>query len=203
MILSILIPVLPKRYAVFMRLLEELQKQVTYMHKNHPSLGLIEILFDDSPAFLDGGRSIGSKRNILRQKASGKYLCFCDDDDNIAPNYIETLVRMAQSDADILTFRCLFKNDTYWSMLNMSLDNKTNEETNPDTVVQRTPWHVCPVRNEIAQKENFDDALNHNEDFTWMAKILEHTKTESHTDKILTQYNHSDAGSEADKILKS
>lgn len=202
MILSILIPVLPKRYAVFMRLLQELQRQVTYMHSTHPSLGLIEILFDDSAAFMDGGMSIGSKRNVLRQKAIGKYLCFCDDDDNVAPNYVETLVRLAQSDADILTFRCLFKNDAYWAMLNMSLENKANEETNPDSLVQRTPWHVCPVKTVIAQKENFDDALNHNEDFTWMGKILQYVNTESHTDKILTQYNHSESGSEADKILK-
>lgn len=202
MILSILIPVLPKRYAVFMQLLKEIQKQVNYMHENHPSLGLIEILFDDSPAFLDGGRSIGSKRNILRQKATGKYLCFCDDDDNIAPNYVETLVRLAQEDKDIITFRCLFKNDAYWSMLNMSLLNKINEETNPGAIIQRTPWHVCPVRTEIARKENFDDALNHNEDFTWMRKILPHIQNEAHTDIILTQYNHSESGSEADKILK-
>ena len=203
MILSILIPVLPKRYAVFLQLLKELQRQVNYMHENHPSLGLIQILFDDSPSFLDGGKSIGSKRNVLRQQATGKYLCFCDEDDNIAPNYVETLVRLAQHDKDIITFRCMFKNDTYWSLLNMSLVNKVNEETNPANIIQRTPWHVCPVRTEIARKENFDDALNHNEDFTWMEKILVHVQNEVHTDVILTQYNHSDKGSEADRILKS
>lgn len=203
MILSILIPVLPKRYGIFMQLLKEVQRQINYMHEKHPSLGLIEVLFDDSPAFLDGGMSIGSKRNILRQKAVGKYLCFCDDDDNIAPNYVETLVRLAQHDKDIITFRCMFKNDNYWSLLNMSLLNKVNEETNPSSVIQRTPWHVCPVRTEFARKENFDDALNHNEDFTWMEKILVHVHNEVHTDVILTQYNHSDKGSEADKILQN
>ncbi len=203
MILSILIPVLPKRYGVFMQLLKELQRQVTFMHENHPSLGLIEILFDDSPAFLDGGRSIGAKRNILRQKAIGTYQVFFDDDDDIAPNFIETLVRLAQSDADILTYRCLFKNDNYWSVINMSLNNKINEEATPEKIVQRTPWHVCPVKTEIARKENFNDELNHNEDYTYMEKIFQYIKTEAHTDMILTQYNHSEKGSEADKILKA
>lgn len=203
MILSILIPVLPKRYAIFMRLLEELQRQVNYMHSKHSDLGLIEILFDDAPSFLDGGKSIGGKRNALRQKAIGKYSVFLDDDDDIAPNYIETLVRLAQHDKDIITFRCMFKNDTYWALLNMSLVNKVNEETNPHSVIQRTPWHVCAIKTEITRKENFDDALNHNEDFTWMEKILPHVTSEAHTDVILTQYNHSAKGSEADKILKN
>lgn len=203
MILSILIPVLPRRYGVFMKLLKELQRQVTYMHENHPLLGLIEIVFDDSPGFLDGGCSIGAKRNILRQKAIGKYQVFFDDDDDIAPNFIETLVRLAQNDADIITYRCLFKNDNYWSVINMSLENKVNEEATPERVVQRTPWHVCPVKTEIARKESFDDELNHNEDFTYMEKIFPYIKTEAHTDKILTQYNHSELNSEADKILKA
>lgn len=203
MILSILIPVIPKRYPVFMKLLHELQRQVTEMHLKHSSLGLIEILFDDRPGYLEGGPSIGGKRNTLRQKASGKYLCFMDDDDDIAPNYVETLVRLCNEDKDIVTYRCLFKNDTYWSVLNMSLGNTVNEEATPEKIVQRTPWHVCPVRTHIAQQEHFDDALNHNEDFTWMEKILKHVQSEAHTDKILTQYNHSEKGSEADKILKS
>ena len=128
---------------------------------------------------------------------------FFDDDDDIAPNFIETLVRLAQNDADIITYRCLFKNDNYWSVINMSLENKVNEEATPERVVQRTPWHVCPVKTEIARKESFDDELNHNEDFTYMEKIFPYIKTEAHTDKILTQYNHSELNSEADKILKA
>lgn len=85
----------------------------------------------------------------------------------------------------------------------MSLENKVNEEATPERVVQRTPWHVCPVKTEIARKESFDDELNHNEDFTYMEKIFPYIKTEAHTDKILTQYNHSELNSEADKILKA
>jgi glycosyltransferase involved in cell wall biosynthesis len=203
MILSILIPVIPERYPVFMKLHAELIRQVSYMHSTHPSLGLIEVLFDDSPSFINGGKSIGAKRNSLRQRAMGEYQCFCDDDDNIAPNFVESLVRMCSCGMDIVTFRCLFKNDYYWSLLNMSITNKKNQEANPDEVIQRTAWHVCPVKTSIARKESFDDELNHNEDWTYMQKILKHVKTETHTDMILTQYNHSEFSSEADRILKS
>lgn len=203
MILSLLIPVIPEGYPMFMRLLHELQKQVSYMHSTHPTLGLIEILFDDRPSFLNGGPSIGGKRNFLRQKAIGKYQAQLDMDDWIAPNYVETLVRMAQDDKDILSFRCLFKNDHYWSVLNMSLENKENQQTTPDAVVERTVWHVCPIKTSIAQKGNFDDDKNHGEDWSFMEKVFPYLFTESHTNKILTQYNHSEASSEADKILKS
>lgn len=203
MILSVLIPVLPKRYPIFMRLLHELQRQVSYSHKTHPDLGLIEILFDDSPAFLDGGAAVGAKRNILRQRAIGKYQAFCDDEDGVAPNYIETLVRMAQEDKDVLTFDCFFKNDFYWTIINMSLANKDDEQATPERIVKRKPWHVCGIKTEIARKENFNDELNHGEDVEYMSKILKHVKTESHSPFILTQYNHSEANSEADKILKA
>ena len=203
MILSILIPVLPDRYPEFMRLLHELQRQVSNLHNNHSSLGLVEILFDDRPHYLEGGPTIGSKRNALRQKALGKYQCQVDSDDWIAPNFIETIVRLAQEDMDIISWRCLFKNNHYWSVLNMSLSNKENEQASPAKVIERTVWHVCAIKTEIARKGNYDDAKNHGEDWSFMEMIMEHLHTESHSNIILTQYNHSEENSEADKILQA
>lgn len=202
MILSILIATFPERYPVFIRLLNELMKQVYYMNNTHPTLGMVEILFDDAPKFLSGGKSVGGKRNDLRQRATGKYSIFLDDDEIIAPNYVQTIVNLCQENKDCVTFRCLFKGDGYWSLLNMSLENKNNEEANPDRIIQRTVWHVCAIKTEFTLKENFDDGLNHNEDYTWMEKILKHLNSESHSDNILLQYNHSEVNSEADKILK-
>lgn len=202
-ILSVLVPVLPKRYEMFMRLLNELQKQISFMHNNHPDLGLVEILFDNAPGFIEGGKTIGGKRNELRQRAIGKYSLFLDDDELIAPNYIETLVRLCQEDKDVVTYRVLFKSDYYWALLNMSLENKEDEQATPEKIVERRVWHVCAIRTEITLKENFDDSLNHNEDGTWLAKIIPYLHSEAHTNKILLQYNHSELESEADKILKA
>ena len=109
-------------------------------------MGLVEVLVDDSKKFLDGGVSIGEKRNSLVQKASGEYLCFLDDDDEITPNYIEQLVRMCEKGKDIVTFRTLVKNDYYWALLDMSLINRTNTEVGPEGIIERTPWHICPIR---------------------------------------------------------
>jgi len=79
----------------------------------------------------------------------------------------------------------------------MSLSNEVNEEVNPNNVIKRTPWHVCPVKKEKTLYADFN-TMNHNEDWDWMSRVLPGIETESHTDMILTQYNHSEAGSEAE-----
>lgn len=200
MILSILIPSIPDRRNKLTVLLGELYRQVLALNNTHPILGSVEILVDDSPRFLDGGLSIGAKRDLLKQRSIGKYLCFLDDDDKVTPNYIETLVRLCNDGNDIVTFRCLVKNDHYWSLIDMRLSTKVNEEVNPTSVINRTPWHVCPVLSVHAKNEAFNE-MNHNEDWDWMQRVLTRVQTESHTDIILTQYNHSESGSEADRIV--
>ncbi len=201
-ILSLLIPVIPKHYPKFMKLLGELQRQVTIMHSLHSSLGLVEILFCDSPSVLDGGGTIGSKRNELRMRAVGKYSAFIDADDNVAPNYVETLVRLCGEDKDVVSFNCIFKNDNFWSIINMSLENKEDEQVNPEVITKRKVWHVCAIRTEITRKENFDD-MSHGEDVSFMNRIMPHLQSEVHTNLLLTQYNHSESESEADKIVQA
>lgn len=202
MILSILIPSIPERRDKLTKLLDELYTQVLNLNKTHPSLGSVEILVDDSVKFLDGGLSIGGKRDMLKQRAGGKYLCFLDDDDWPTPNYIETLVRLCQEGKDIVTFRAIIKNDHYWAIIDMSLGTETNQEVSPNGTIPRTPWHICPVLSEHAKSEAFNPQLIHNDDWDWMERVLKRVKTEAHTDIILTQYNHSESGSEADKIFK-
>lgn len=202
MILSILIPSIPERRNKLTALLDDLYTQVTALNATHPTLGSVEILIDDSAKFLDGGLSIGGKRDLLLQRASGKYLCFLDDDDDITPNYIETLVRLCNEGQDIITFRTLIKNDHYWGLIDMQLATATNTEVSPHGNIARTPWHICPVLSEHAKSEPFNHDKNHNEDWDWMTRVLKRVNSESHSDMILTQYNHSEKHSEADKIVK-
>lgn len=197
-ILSILIPTIPSRVNEFNKLYNCIINQCIHVATNHPMLGEVEIIWDGSEAFLDGGFSIGKKRESLVNRSNGKYLCFLDDDEDIAPNYIETLMRICQEDADVITFRSFAKNDYYWSVIDMKLGN-TNEEATPDRIVKRNAWHICPVKSEYAKLYSFEDT-NYSEDWTWMEKVLTHCKIEAHTDQILHCYNHSSKHSEADKI---
>jgi len=202
MILSILIPSIPERRNKLTLLLNELYKQVSDLNRNHPSLGSVEILIDDSIKFSEGGLSIGAKRDLLKQRAGGKYLCFLDDDDGITPNYVETLVRLCSEGQSIVTFRTLIKNDHYWGIIDMNLETTSNDEVNPHGTIKRTPWHICPVLSSIAKNEPFAIDKNHNEDWDWMNRVLKNVHSQSHSDMILTQYNHSESGSEADAILR-
>ena len=199
-VLSILMCSTPERKEMFDKLSDEVASQILYMEKTHPTLGKLEFLFDDSKRFLNGGLSIGKKRDGLVQQASGKYLCFLDCDENIAPNYLETLVRLCQQDKDVCTFKALFKDDNYWSVIDMSIYH-ADEEATPEREVKRNLWQVCPIRSSIAKKHSFPD-INYDEDTRWLEKVRVDVKSEAKTNAILLQYNHSSKTSESDKIAR-
>jgi glycosyl transferase family 2 len=200
-ILSILIPTTPDRNEMFTELYNELNKQLEYMQTFHPSLGEIEILVDSSKRFLDGGLSIGKKREALVQRAEGMYLCFLDSDEQIAGNYLETLVRLCQRNTDVVTFRSLANLDSYWCVVDMSRHNVFNQETHPEKIVNRLPWHICPVKSHIAKIHPFKDS-NYGEDWEWMDKVLRSCTSEAKTNAVIHMYKHRAAISEADKITQ-
>lgn len=201
-VLSILIPTIPERNKSFKKLYRNLLDQFDVCYKSHPTLGEIEILFDDTMKFLEGGLTVGSKRDNLVQSARGKYCCFIDDDEDPSPNYIETLLRLCAEDFDIVTFRSIFKCDTYWSLVDMDLNAAWNEDMNPNGITKRSPFHICPIKTSIAQQFHFPD-INNAEDWAWMIQVLTKCKSQVHTDMILHQYNHSSKSSAVDEIEKS
>lgn len=170
------------------------------MQTFHSSLGEIEIIIDGSERYLDGGLSIGKKREKLVSEANGKYLCFLDDDEGIAPNYLETLVRLCNENKDVCTFWSIAKLDNFWGLVDMSLRYAVNEQMTPDRIVRRQPWHVCPVRTKYAKLHTFEN-INYAEDWQWFEQVLKHCETEAKSDAIIHQYNHSATTSEADKIV--
>ena len=48
----------------------------------------------------DGEATIGEKRNEALAKAEGKYICYIDDDDEVAPNYVELILNAIKNDPD-------------------------------------------------------------------------------------------------------
>lgn len=202
-LLSILIPSIPERGRQLAYLLEELYRQYDEFIAHHAlSIGDAEILVDDSKKFLSGGLSIGKKRESLIERAEGKYLCFLDDDESIAPNYFETLMRLCFERKDVCTFRNISRLDNYWMIVDMSLAHRINEEATPDKMITRRPWHICPVKSEYAKQYSFEDS-NYGEDWNWMEKVLTHCQTEAKTNAVLHGYHHSSKTSEADKIIKA
>lgn len=197
-ILSILCPTIPSRKKQFEDLRYKIVRQIGAMNKDHPSLGHVEFIHDDSKPFLEGGLSIGAKCNELLKRAEGKYVCYLHDDDNVAPNYVETLVRLCNQNPDVVTFRNITMLDTFWMTVDMSIHYQ-NEQASQAFEIHRQAWSICPVRSEFARLVKFQD-INYGEDSQWMSKVLEYCSTESHTNSVLHLYNHSRNTSEADKI---
>lgn len=184
---------------MFTSIYNEVMKQIAYMDTFHPSLGRIEVLIDDSPRFLDGGPSIGGKLNTLLKRSDGRYVCVLHDDDWIAPNYVETLVRLCQHNADVITFRNITMLDTFWITVDMSI-HYPNDQASPMVEVRRMPWNICPVRADFAKEIKYPES-NYGEDASWMKDVLAMCTTESHTNAVLHQYRHG-KHSEADKIMQ-
>jgi glycosyltransferase involved in cell wall biosynthesis len=197
--LSILIPSIPERNKQLATLLTELYRQYDELVPHIPYLGDVEILIDDTKRYLAGGLSIGKKRESLIERAEGKYLCFLDDDESIAPNYLETLARLCHQRKDVCTFRNISRLDNFWMIVDMSLFHKENEQATPDNMIKRRPWHINPVLSKYAKLYPFEDS-NYGEDWNWMEKVLTHCETEAKTNAVIHGYNHSKATSEADKI---
>lgn len=197
-ILSILIASTPEREEMTNKLVEELNKQIEFVHRNW-LLGEIEIVEDRSIRFLDGGLSIGQKRDSLVQRAQGRYLCFLDSDESIAGNYVQTIVKLTENKADVITFRSFANLENYWCVVDMSLYHKENEQTSPDEICKRPPWHICPVKSHLAKIHKFNDS-NYGEDWDWFERVLKGCTSEAKSNAIIHMYNHRSSISEADKI---
>src|SRR5688572_30082121 len=103
-ILSILIPSIPERKDQLSKLLFELNTQIDLIYPSNANY-YIEVLVDDTISFLNGGLSIGKKREQLVGRATGRHLTFLDDDESVAPNYMSTLIQLCEENKDICTFK--------------------------------------------------------------------------------------------------
>lgn len=196
--MSILIATIPERAAMFSTLTDKVYSQAAYCQTVHAGFGAVQVVVDGERKFRDGGPSIGEKRQALMNNSTGKYVAYLDDDEDIAPNYVETLLQLCQQDADVCTFRSFIQLENFWGLVDMRLNNP-NEQMTPDHIVMRSPWHVCAVKSEIAKRYRFD-ASNYGEDWQWFSQLLPDLKTEAHTDRIIHSYRHG-PHSESDKAL--
>lgn len=197
--LSILILSIPSRLGQYKILQDKLLDQIGDRED-------VEILsFIDNKSF-----HIYEKRNVLLQAARGSHLCWLDDDDDIADNYISRLTEIIENNptADVISFN----QDTY-------LDGKHArvycEMGNPhDPVVPdglggfkdtlRPPYHWCCWRSELAQSESFESHYSQTgqscEDIHWLVRLYPKVKISCNVDDFLHIYRWTSEGTES--ILK-
>lgn len=180
-ILSILVPTVSVRADQRERLISKLEQQAA----GKP----VEILsLNDNRQ-----RSIGLKRQALVDVARGKYIAFCDDDDDVAPDYIDHLLEATEFDPDVITFeqQCIWNERTFRVVFKAGYQD---EPLGQGDIVKRAPWHVNAWRRELVAECRFPNQ-NWGEDLAWSIQARRRIRHASHIEKVLHYYTHTDAAS--------
>jgi glycosyltransferase involved in cell wall biosynthesis len=172
--LSILIATMPIRANKLANLRQVLDRQLT------PE---VEVITDISMNY-----NIGTKRNKLLSLASGKYVTAIDDDDLIAPDYIEKILKACKSDCDCIGISGVIttngSNEMQWHISKdyMGWFERKN-------VYYRTPNHISPVKRELALAAGFPE-ISFGEDYEYSMRLLRLLNTEVKIEGILYYYRY-------------
>lgn len=117
----------------------------------------------------------GEKRNLLVKIARGRYFSFVDDDDRVAPCYVEAIlgaIRSSSGHADVIVFDVwvsgyLESHDLHDRRCRYDVDY-SNEDL-PE-LYKRKPNHLMVWRAEIAKSVPFPD-LTSGEDVRWAERV--------------------------------
>ena len=178
--LSILICTLPEERNV--NKLLQLQRNLLPQIAKHD--GVVEVMHNSA------GREVptGTKRNKLIKASRGEYFCFVDDDDILAPTYVEDILNAIESKPDVITFNG-------WMT--------TNGKSRVDFVIKlgegyeerngkyyRWPNHLAVMRKSVVEAVSFEPIWQ-GEDYIWSKTIRELglLKTSVHIEKDLYHYD--------------
>ena len=142
--------------------------------------------------FLDNEEhSIGFKRNKLIQSAKGLFIAFVDDDDDVSDDYVPLVYKAITENPDIdciglkglITFNG--KRPRHFIHSLQYKEYFTKKKT-----LYRPPYHLNPVRREIANKYKFED-ISYSEDVDYAMKMLRDgaLKKEYFIDKVIYYYH--------------
>lgn len=176
--LSILVCTTTARKHFLDRFIDAITPQLNYR---------VELLVESD----NGTMAIGRKRNILLDKAKGKYICYFDDDDLPSTDYVQKILKAIESNPDCCSLEGLYTVDgNNPTLFRHSLDYKQWETANENgkTVYYRCPNHLNAVKREIALKVRFDDKRSNGEDKDYSDRIRPHLKTESKIEGVIYHY---------------
>jgi glycosyltransferase involved in cell wall biosynthesis len=183
-ILSVLTPAVPSRWEQLRDLMGELCRQIGDRPVEH-------LVFVDNKR-----RTVGEKRDALLRASRGRYVAFCDDDDWVAPNYIDRILAGIATGAAVVTFRQEASVDDLVSTVEFKLAND-NGPFIPGGVTKRSAWHICAWRRDYAIQSKFP-ATNYGEDWSWAESLCRmKCLEEHHIPEVLHYYRHSSKHTEA------
>jgi len=180
--LSILIPTIESRQKQFQKLNKGLERQI-FENSLFKEVEVVHLLDNEE-------HSIGFKRNKLLNMAKGKFVVFVDDDDHVSNDYVLLIYRAIINNPDIdcigikgiITFRRRMSRVFIHSL-------QYKEYFSKEKTYFRPPFHLNPIKHEIAIKYNFED-INYSEDIDWAMRILNDNvlKKEYFINKVIYYY---------------
>ena len=182
--LSILICTVVGREKSYENLINELVKQIADNNLN----GQVEILTEKDDCKI----TVGTKRNILKNKAVGEYICFIDDDDMVNTNYLAELFKSFESNPEILTFQVQrYKNNNLDDIYcpNIHIGNLQSG----NLLFMRNLLHLCPHKKYLADKISFPDK-NFAEDFEYSMSLANLNPRDMNLRKVLYFYYFNEKG---------
>lgn len=182
--LSILIPSIPSRFDKAIKLYNELQEMCEGLDVE------ILLLCDNKQ------RTIGEKREELKNISKGKYFMFVDDDDSLLS--VKEVYEKTEKDVDVITFKQRCYNDTgseYIVTFGLGNEIEHNTENGNYKDCKRPPFPCC-AWHKIFKGIHYP-SVNYGEDGVWLNSVMPLAKTEIHIDKIIHSYNFNSMVSEA------
>lgn len=181
--LSILVCSVHTRYNTFLpKIQEQLFTQFNDLNEADQERTEIVVLTDNKKMML------GHKRNVMIGMAQGKYIVFVDDDDRIAPDYIQSLLDATESDADSIVFQAeVSLNGETPKLCYYSKD--VGKDYNTSDSYYRIPNHICCVKKEVSLKSSFPNVL-YGEDSGYSKILLPNLDTEHKINKVLYYYDY-------------
>jgi glycosyltransferase involved in cell wall biosynthesis len=180
--LSICIPTVLGREAQF----EALQAELFIQRKVYGYDNDIEII-----SICDNKEiSIGAKRQKLYEQAQGEYTVQIDDDDWIAPTYIEDVMKCLEgNDCVGYVERCTINGKTMYSKISNEFDDWAT--VSPNEIegfhYQRTPFFKVPIKTSLCLQVGVND-LRFGEDHDFARRIKPLLKSEIFINKALYYY---------------
>jgi hypothetical protein len=146
--------------------------------------------------------SVGEKRNKLMSLAKGEHICFVDDDDRVADNYVDEILTALEKNPDVVCFESQYHNaetDRTDRVYMASIFHIENDEKNH--IRKRCPNHLSVIRKSIAEKIGFKElSFSEDTDFSLRLKNSYLLKKEVVINKILYFYDYCEATSETAKF---
>lgn len=150
--------------------------------------------------------TIGRKRTLLFHIAQGKYTCIIDDDDDVTPDFVQTMREVIKddTDVDVICYNQDANIDGKSWIIRTSLKHNNKfpfdqlmvDQYNDPIPCNRPPWHWCAWKTSFAKSIPFGDS-NTQEDTIFVIEAISNAKSELVLDKTMCIYRWSSVASQA------